>query len=150
MRQLCRQCFSSPPADLGPLAQRACLDLTAGPEEAEQVRPGGAAPGPWREGGSQPAGCLGGAPSSRSFPAFRRSGRTAPAGLRGPRRAGRREGRICQRPGPSGRFVVLRGSHGARRPLLERNVRGRSHPPRRPSPEGLHREAEGECPRRAC
>uniref|UniRef100_A0A663E5C7 COMM domain containing 9 n=1 Tax=Aquila chrysaetos chrysaetos TaxID=223781 RepID=A0A663E5C7_AQUCH len=58
-------------------------------------------------------------------------GRTGPAGLRGPRRAGRSGGRICQeRPGPSGRFVAPRGSRGAG-PLLERNVLGRRDRPRR-------------------
>ncbi|NXA21618.1 COMD9 protein, partial [Ibidorhyncha struthersii] len=37
VRQLCQECFSSPPAGLGPLAQRACPGLAAGPEEAEQL-----------------------------------------------------------------------------------------------------------------
>ncbi|NXC14736.1 COMD9 protein, partial [Corythaeola cristata] len=37
VRQLCRECFSSPPAGLGPLARRACLSLSAGPEEAQQL-----------------------------------------------------------------------------------------------------------------
>ncbi|NXJ92876.1 COMD9 protein, partial [Corythaixoides concolor] len=37
VRQLCQECFSSPPAGLGPLAQRACLSLSAGPEEAQQL-----------------------------------------------------------------------------------------------------------------
>ncbi|NXV98206.1 COMD9 protein, partial [Calonectris borealis] len=37
VRQLCQECFSTPPAGLGPLAQRACPGLAAGPEEAEQL-----------------------------------------------------------------------------------------------------------------
>uniref|UniRef100_A0A8C8BLH8 COMM domain containing 9 n=1 Tax=Otus sunia TaxID=257818 RepID=A0A8C8BLH8_9STRI len=37
VRQLCQECFSSPAAGLGPLAQRACPGLAAGPEEAEQL-----------------------------------------------------------------------------------------------------------------
>ncbi|NWS43156.1 COMD9 protein, partial [Probosciger aterrimus] len=37
VRQLCQECFSSPPAGLGPLAQRACPGLTADAEEAEQL-----------------------------------------------------------------------------------------------------------------
>uniref|UniRef100_A0A8B9DWM4 COMM domain containing 9 n=1 Tax=Anser cygnoides TaxID=8845 RepID=A0A8B9DWM4_ANSCY len=37
VRQLCQECFSSPPAGLGPLAQRACPAIAAGPEEAAQL-----------------------------------------------------------------------------------------------------------------
>uniref|UniRef100_A0A8B9DXN3 COMM domain containing 9 n=1 Tax=Anser cygnoides TaxID=8845 RepID=A0A8B9DXN3_ANSCY len=37
VRQLCQECFSSPPAGLGPLAQRACPAIAAGPEEAAHV-----------------------------------------------------------------------------------------------------------------
>ncbi|KAK2536674.1 Commd9 [Columba guinea] len=37
VRQLCQQCFSSPPAGLAALAQRVCLSLAPGPEEAEQL-----------------------------------------------------------------------------------------------------------------
>ncbi|NXP06573.1 COMD9 protein, partial [Thinocorus orbignyianus] len=37
VRQLCRECFSSPPAGLGPLAQRACPGLADSPEEAQQL-----------------------------------------------------------------------------------------------------------------
>ncbi|XP_075610828.1 COMM domain-containing protein 9 isoform X1 [Balearica regulorum gibbericeps] len=44
VRQLCQECFSSPPAGLGPLAQRACPGLGAGPEEAEQATKGPSQP----------------------------------------------------------------------------------------------------------
>ncbi|NXA34384.1 COMD9 protein, partial [Eudromia elegans] len=37
VRQLCQECFSSPPAALGPLARRACPGLAAAPEEAAQL-----------------------------------------------------------------------------------------------------------------
>ncbi|XP_053922913.1 COMM domain-containing protein 9 isoform X3 [Cuculus canorus] len=37
VRQLCRECFSSPATDLGPLAQRACPSFATGPEQAEQL-----------------------------------------------------------------------------------------------------------------
>ncbi|NWI47739.1 COMD9 protein, partial [Picathartes gymnocephalus] len=37
VRQLCQECFSSPPAALGPLAQRACPGLAVSAEEAEQL-----------------------------------------------------------------------------------------------------------------
>ncbi|XP_071601124.1 COMM domain-containing protein 9 [Heliangelus exortis] len=37
VRQLCRECFSSQPGDLGPLALRLCPGLAAGPEEAEEL-----------------------------------------------------------------------------------------------------------------
>ncbi|KAF2977220.1 hypothetical protein EK904_008006 [Melospiza melodia maxima] len=39
VRQLCQECFSSPPAALGPLAQRACPGLAVSAEEAEQRSP---------------------------------------------------------------------------------------------------------------
>ncbi|NXB89415.1 COMD9 protein, partial [Vidua chalybeata] len=37
VRQLCQECFSSPPAAPGPLAQRACPGLAVSAEEAEQL-----------------------------------------------------------------------------------------------------------------
>ncbi|NXG44781.1 COMD9 protein, partial [Psilopogon haemacephalus] len=39
VRQLCQECFSSPPASLGPLAVRTCSSLAVSPAEAEQLVP---------------------------------------------------------------------------------------------------------------
>ena len=127
MRQLCQECFSSPPAGLGPLAQRACLGLAASPEEAEQVGPGGAAPGPGgRE--SHRRGSERGAFGSAAFCCAEtgrvgRSGRMGPARLGLTVREGEEGGRRQERPaavraptqGLAQALGKMRGAMGLRR-----------------------------------